>query len=60
MFTKFEQNVNATIHFLKLHGIQVNNSSVDDTLQSHPDWPSLLCISDSLTAWNIPKAAGRI
>ncbi|MFV0390543.1 MAG: vitamin K epoxide reductase family protein [Paludibacteraceae bacterium] len=60
MFTKFEQNVNATIHFLKLHGIQVNNSSVDDTLQSHPDWPSLLCISDSLTAWNIPNAAGRI
>ena len=29
-------------------------------MQNHPDWPSLLCISDSLKKWNLPNAAGKI
>jgi thiol-disulfide isomerase/thioredoxin len=28
-------------------------------LQNHPDWPSLLCISDSLNKWHIPNAAAK-
>jgi uncharacterized membrane protein len=60
MNIKYESNVKATISFLKLLNVKVNNSTVDDTLQNHPDWPSLLCISDSLNLWNVPNAAGKI
>lgn len=60
MFNRFEPNVKATIVFLKLLDVNVTRSTVDETLQNHPDWPSLLCISDSLTRWNIANAAGKI
>jgi len=60
MFNKLESNVKATIAFLKLLNVRVTDTTVDDTLQNHPDWPSLLCISDSLNAWNVPNAAGKI
>ena len=60
MFNRYEPNVKATIAFLKLLNVKVTNSTIDDTLQNHPDWPSLLCISDSLTKWNIANAAGKI
>ena len=60
MLNNYESNVKVTIAFLKLLKVNVNNSTVDETLQNHPDWPSLLCISDSLNKWNIPNAGGRI
>ncbi len=60
MFNSFEPNVKATIAFLKLLNVKVSNATVNETLQNHPDWPSLLCISDSLNKWNIPNGAGRI
>jgi hypothetical protein len=60
MLFRFEPNVKATITFLRLLNIKVNNSSVDEALQNHPDWPSLLSISDALSKWNIPNAAGKI
>ncbi len=60
MFNRFEPNVKTTIAFLKLLNVKVTDTTVDETLQNHPDWPSLLCISDSLNKWNLPNAAGRI
>ncbi len=60
MFNQFEPNVKATIAFLKLLQVKVNNDTVNETLQNHPDWPSILCITDSLQKWNIPNAAGKI
>lgn len=60
MFNKYDPKVNTIISFLKLFDVKVNNSTVDETLQNHPDWPGLLCISDSLTKWNLPNAAGKI
>lgn len=60
MLAQYEPNVKATIAFLRLLGIKVNNHTVNETLQNHPDWPSLLCVSDSLHKWNVPNAAGRI
>ena len=60
MFNQYEPNVNATIAFLQLHHVKVNSSSVNYTLQNHPDWPGLLCISDSLNKWNVPNGAGKI
>lgn len=60
MFNQYEPQVEATIAFLKLLKVKVNNTTVNETLQNHPDWPSLLCISDSLNKWHVPNAAGRI
>lgn len=60
MFEQYEPNVKTTFAFLKHLNVKVNKSTVNDVLQSHPDWPSLLCISDSLNKWNVPNAAGRI
>jgi uncharacterized membrane protein len=60
MFSQYESNVKATISFLKQLKVKVNNATVNETLQNHPDWPTLLCISDSLNKWNIPNAAGKI
>lgn len=60
MLAQYEPNVKTTIAFLRLLGVKVNSSTVNETLQNHPDWPSLLCISDSLKKWNIPNAAGKV
>jgi len=60
MLNRFDVNVKATIAFLKLLNVKVTNATVDETLQNHPDWPSLLCISDSLKKWNVPNAGGKI
>jgi uncharacterized membrane protein len=60
MFNQYEPNVKATIAFLKLLKVKVNSKTINETLQNHPDWPTLLCITDSLNKWNIPNAAGKI
>jgi uncharacterized membrane protein/thiol-disulfide isomerase/thioredoxin len=60
MFNQYEPNVKATICFLKQLKVTVNKSTVNETLQNHPDWPGLLCITDSLNKWNIPNGAGKI
>lgn len=60
MLTQYVSTVKVTIRFLKLLSVKVNNSTVNETLQNHPDWPSLLCISDSLEKWNIPNAGAKI
>jgi len=60
MFNQYEPNVKATIAFLKLLNVKVNAATVNETLQNHPDWPSVLCLSDSFNKWNIPNGAGKI
>lgn len=55
-----EPNVKATILFLQLTKVKVNNATVNETLQNHPDYPSLLCVSDALNKWSIPNGAGKI
>jgi uncharacterized membrane protein len=60
MFNQYEPNVKTTISFLQMLQIKVNNGTVNETLQNHPDWPSMLCISDSLQQWNIANAAGKM
>lgn len=54
-----EPKINAVIALLRLLKIKVNKYSVVDTLKSHPDWPSLLSISDALKKWHVPNAAAR-
>ncbi len=60
MFIEYEPNVKATICFLQRLMVKVNNATVNETLQNHPDYSSLLCIGDSLNKWNIPNDAGKI
>jgi hypothetical protein len=60
MFNQYDPNVKACIAFLRLLNVRVNDETVNETLQNHPDWPSLLCITDSLNKWNIPNGAGKI
>lgn len=60
MFNEFAPNVKVTIAFLKMLNVKVNNTTVNDTLQNHPDWPSLLCIADALNKWGIPNGAGKL
>jgi hypothetical protein len=60
MFNRFDPTVEAVIRFLHLLQVKVNPSTVNETLQNHPDWPSLLCVSDALHKWNVPNAAGKI
>lgn len=60
MFNEYGPVIKTTISFLKQLGIKANNYTVNETLQNHPDWPSILCISDSLLKWNIPNAAGKV
>lgn len=60
LFNQYEPNVKATIAFLRLLRVKVNNDTVNETLQNHPDWPSLLCINDSLKKWGISNGAGKI
>ena len=60
MFNQYEPTVKATIEFLDLLKVKVNSTTVNETLQNHPDWPSILCITDSLQKWNLPSAVGKI
>lgn len=60
MINQVDANIKATIAFLTSLQVKVNHTTVSETLQNHPDWPSLLSITDSLKKWNIPNAAGKI
>lgn len=60
MLKQYDSTVKAAINFLRLLEVRVNDATVNEILQNHPDWPSLLCISDSLNKWNIPNGAGKI
>lgn len=59
MDIKSSNQINIVIKLLKLLKVKVNNSSVKEALLNHPDFPSLLSISDVLQKWNIPNGAGK-
>ena len=60
MLSNYEPNVKACISFLRVLKVKVNSATVNETLQNHPDQPTLLCVSDALNKWNIPNGAGKI
>ena len=45
---------------LKKFNIEVNKSSVEDCLTDHPDYPSLLALSNFLTSWKITNNSFRL
>ena len=60
MLNIYAPEVNVTITFLKLLKVKVTDITVNETLQEHSDYPSLLSVSDSLFRWNIANGAGKI
>ena len=46
-----------TKEFLKLMKVNITMTSVRNQLQFHPDYPSLLCLSDALNSWKIETVA---
>jgi protein-disulfide isomerase/uncharacterized membrane protein len=56
----FEKPVRVTLQLLHLLKVPVTADTVNEFILSHPDHPSLLCISDALHQWHIGNAALRI
>lgn len=50
----------STIILLKLLGVSVSKTSIKEKLSLHPDYPSLLSISDALSSWKIENKTARI
>lgn len=57
---RYDSRVGTVIRYLQLLNIKANSSTINETMQNHPDWPSLLCISDTLHTYHIPHAAGKV
>lgn len=55
-----EDSVAITIQLLRNLEIQVTENTVTEVLKGHPDYPSLLSISDSLKQWNIDNVCMQI
>jgi thiol-disulfide isomerase/thioredoxin len=60
LFNQYHAHVKAVNCFLELLHVKVNPQTTDEALQNHPNWPSLLCVSDALHKWNISNAAGKV
>jgi uncharacterized membrane protein len=61
LFSPNYKNVDAAvIALLNKLGIKVNPQNVIDELEKHPDYPSLLAISDVLTWFGIDNSAYRV
>ena len=55
----YAYHTQAINRWLTLLGIKVPTAAIDTTLENHPEWPSLLCVSDALNGWKIPNAAAK-
>lgn len=58
---KVQSNVSSvTLRFLKKLNIPVTATTIVDTLEQHPDYPSLYSISESLKKWNVENMALKV
>ena len=55
--TKQDNAVEVLSAFLKALNVRVTATTISEELPNHPDYPSLLAISDILNVWNIENAA---
>jgi hypothetical protein len=63
MLAKYKSYPNAVhilISFLKLLNIPVSPYTAQKELMSHPDYPSMLSVTDSLSSWNISNAVFKV
>lgn len=59
-FQTYDATTRVVIHFLELLNVKVTKTSVKNLLQNHPDYPSLLSISDALKKWNLENGSIQI
>ncbi|MDR1434244.1 vitamin K epoxide reductase family protein [Candidatus Endomicrobiellum devescovinae] len=58
--TKYNSLTKIVTVFLNQLNVKVTCAEVDNSLQLHPNFPSILSISDSLKKWNIDNAILRV
>jgi uncharacterized membrane protein/glutaredoxin len=52
--------VSATYQLLKAIGAKVTEGTLEETLKNHPEYPSILAVSDAFNKWNIDNLSIRI
>jgi protein-disulfide isomerase len=55
-----ENAVAVLIALIKKLNIRVSSGTIQNCLNDHPDYPSLLALSDCLTEWKMPNSAYQI
>lgn len=60
IFNQFENPVKITMQLLKQLQVKVTNTTINKTILNHPDYPSILSISDALNTWHVENAAVSI
>lgn len=61
METSDRQPLVATLHrLLQALGVPVTRPTIRHTLEAHPDFPSLSCLSDALHEWGVENMAVRL
>ena len=60
LFTKYENTVAVILAFLKRAGIEKSASRISNELEKHPDYPSLLALSDVLYNFQIENSAYQV
>lgn len=58
--SRLENSEAVVFYLIKELNIKVSRSSVLHQLNEHPEYPSLLAISDSLNGWKVPHESYRI
>ncbi|WP_266366910.1 vitamin K epoxide reductase family protein [Tellurirhabdus rosea] len=59
--TPAEKNAyDALVYLIEAVKLPITAASVKEQLYLHPDFPSLLAMSDVLTEWNVPNLATRV
>jgi len=60
MFGFFDPPVKVTIQLLKQMRLKIANDTINDLITFHPDFPSILSISDTLKNFNIDNDVVKI
>ncbi len=61
LFRRDEQNATIALKVLiKKLNIKVTSETADSCLSNHPEYPSLLALSDCLNSWNVPHESYKI
>src|SRR5436305_10093607 len=60
IFNQYENPVTVTIQLLKQLKAKVTDDTVNETILNHPDYPSILSISDALNSWHVENVAIKI
>ena len=45
---------------LKANGVSVSQQTIERTVLTHPEYPSMQCISDSFDSWKVQHAVMKI